>query len=393
MSWVYPLSEAVQTTRLGIAAAFVWTGTAFLVAGAAEVVIIVGFGSGLSFPWLALAGIALSAATLIVAATLRRLRLFLTAGAIVATFGASWMVADGLIQAGLQPDGWVNFPLFAVACAAALTGAVADRRTGFIGSLVAFTGAQLAFVIAAGDAAPFPTLVDPAAVTVAGIVAAYHALHGVVRRRARSSGARFDAVDQAEAEAEERRALLLRSRALVHDTVLGELSAVGMTAPGPLSEAMRTSILSSLETVRSTVGQRLAVASSRAVAFADLLSRFRVAGLTVAVTGEATAVDRLTPTVRHALLQAIEQCLVNVMNHSGEDRAEVSVTLSDGRLVVTVVDEGVGFDDSDVPVDRMGLRESVRGRIHSLGGSVRVLSGAGQGTSIVMSVTSSAEPT
>ncbi len=200
-------------------------------------------------------------------------------------------------------------------------------------------------------------------------------------------------VDRAEAEAEERRALLLRSRALVHDTVLGELSAVGMTAPGPLSEAMRTSILSSLETVRSTVGQRLAVASTRAVAFADLLSRFRVAGLTVAVTGEATAVDRLTPTVRHALLQAIEQCLVNVMNHSGEDRAEVSVTLSDGRLVVTVVDEGVGFDDSDVPVDRMGLRESVRGRIHSLGGSVRVLSGAGQGTSIVMSVTSSAEPT
>ena len=57
------------------------------------------------------------------------------------------------------------------------------------------------------------------------------------------------------------------------------------------------------------------------------------------------------------LLAAIEQCLVNVLQHSGVTHAELSVTRDDTRVIATVVDEGDGFDEATVPEDRFGLRD------------------------------------
>ena len=59
MSWVYPVSEAMRTTRLGVASAFVWAGGGLLVAGAAATLVLGLAGSGI--PWLALAGYAVAA--------------------------------------------------------------------------------------------------------------------------------------------------------------------------------------------------------------------------------------------------------------------------------------------------------------------------------------------
>ena len=50
-----------------------------------------------------------------------------------------------------------------------------------------------------------------------------------------------------------------------------------------------------------------------------------------------------------------------------------------------VVDGGRGFDPATVPADRLGLRQSVVGRVERVGGSARVWSGA-TGTTVLLSV-------
>jgi hypothetical protein len=390
MSWVYPVSEAARTTRLGVVAAFAFTGVALVVAGAAAT-LVVGLSESGVVPWLALGGFGVAAASLLVA---RRLE---SGGAVAlvaaaASILACWMVASGIRLTDLPFDGYVGFPLFAVGVAATLAGAIADRWSGAVGTLIGFAAGQAALVLAYGGAVPAGLVLDPAAAAVATIIALFISMISIVRRRARASGSRLDDSGRHDLAARERQSLLLSSRALVHDTVLGELAALGMTRPGPLTLSMATSIRASLVAAASAA-EPPAEPGQPTVALADLLTRFRIAGLHITVTGDPSALDRLSADRRASLVLAMEQCLVNVLQHSGVNHAELSVAVSQGRLIATVVDEGNGFDEGAVPADRFGLRESIRGRIADLGGGVRVLSGAGTGTSVIVSVPLDGEST
>lgn len=390
MSWVYPVSEAARTTRLGVVAAFAFTGVALVVAGAAAT-LVVGLSESGVVPWLALGGFGVAAASLLVA------RRFESGGAVALVAAAAailgcWMVAAGIRLTDLPFDGYVGFPLFAVGVAATLAAAIADRWSGAVGTLIGFAAGQAALVLAYHGAVPAGLVLDPAAAAVAGIVALFISMISIVRRRARASGSRLDDSGRQDLAARERQSLLLSSRALVHDTVLGELAALGMTRPGPLTLSMATSIRSSLVAAASAA-EPPAEPGQPTVALADLLTRFRIAGLHITVTGDPSALDRLSADRRASLVLAMEQCLVNVLQHSGVNHAELSVAVSEGRLIATVVDEGNGFDEGAVPADRFGLRESIRGRIADLGGGVRVLSGAGTGTSVIVSVPLDGEST
>ena len=64
----------------------------------------------------------------------------------------------------------------------------------------------------------------------------------------------------------------------------------------------------------------------------------------------------------------------------------VAVGPGDGEVTVVVVDSGAGFDLDEVPDDRIGLRTSIKGRIEQEGGSVRIWSRPGVGTTVVLSV-------
>ncbi len=382
MSWVFPVSEAARTTRLGVVAAFTWTGSALLVAGAAATLALGLSESGV--PWLSLGGFALGAASLIVA------RRFESGGpvALLAAAGsllACWMVAAGIRLIDLPFDGYVGFPIFTVGVATTLAGTIADRWSGAVGTLLGFAAGQAVLVLAYRGDVPAALVIDPASAAVAGIVALFISMLSIVRRRARASGPRLDDSGRQDLAARERQSLLLNSRALVHDTVLGELAALGMTRPGPLPPSMATSIRNSLVAAASAAGP-LPETGPPTVALADLLTRFRIAGLRITVTGDPGALDLLSPARRAILLLALEQSLANVLQHSGVDHAELSVAVSEGRLISTVVDEGSGFDEGAVPADRFGLRESIRGRMTEMGAVVRVLTGAGTGTSVIVSV-------
>jgi signal transduction histidine kinase len=85
------------------------------------------------------------------------------------------------------------------------------------------------------------------------------------------------------------------------------------------------------------------------------------------------------------LTAVVRACLDNVARHVGEDApAWVLVEDLGGTVVVTVRDEGPGIPagrlEAAADEGRLGVRESVRGRVADLGGSAVLVTGPGQGT-------------
>ncbi|QTX03693.1 ATP-binding protein [Agromyces archimandritae] len=76
------------------------------------------------------------------------------------------------------------------------------------------------------------------------------------------------------------------------------------------------------------------------------------------------------------LAAATREAMLNAARHAG---GEVSVYLEGGpdRVDVFVRDRGPGFDPAGVPGDRLGVRESIVGRMRRAGGSATVAPGAG----------------
>ena len=55
-----------------------------------------------------------------------------------------------------------------------------------------------------------------------------------------------------------------------------------------------------------------------------------------------------------------------------------------GGCTIEITDTGVGFDPAAVPEERLGLRISIRERVTSAGGTVKVRTGVGRGTTITL---------
>ena len=106
----------------------------------------------------------------------------------------------------------------------------------------------------------------------------------------------------------------------------------------------------------------------------------------VEVSGDRAALGRLGPAIDRELGLAVQQCLVNVILHSGIVAAEVVIESEPNSISLMVMDAGRGFTESETGADRLGLRQAVHRRIERLGGSVSVLTRPGAGTSVLLSV-------
>lgn len=84
------------------------------------------------------------------------------------------------------------------------------------------------------------------------------------------------------------------------------------------------------------------------------------------------------------VLQVVREALSNVARHAKASAVTVRAGLSDGSLVVDVVDDGVGFTPTTPAVGR-GL-ENVRERAQVLGGEAQVDSAPGEGTRVTLAV-------
>ena len=79
-------------------------------------------------------------------------------------------------------------------------------------------------------------------------------------------------------------------------------------------------------------------------------------------------------TERHeVLVQAAREAMLNAARHAGGG-ISVYVECTPGRSEVFVRDRGPGFELASVPPDRMGVRESMIGRMERHGGQARIRS-------------------
>ncbi|ALO65983.1 hypothetical protein AS189_05100 [Arthrobacter alpinus] len=90
----------------------------------------------------------------------------------------------------------------------------------------------------------------------------------------------------------------------------------------------------------------------------------------VVAVGDAELTDR-----GGALVQAVREAVLNGVRHGG---TTVSVYVESGAQGVDVFikDRGPGFDVETVPADRLGVRESVVGRMQRNGGTAEIISSA-----------------
>jgi signal transduction histidine kinase len=82
-----------------------------------------------------------------------------------------------------------------------------------------------------------------------------------------------------------------------------------------------------------------------------------------------------------SLLAALREAVVNAARHA-ESPVRVYVESGPDGVEAFVRDRGPGFDLATVPEDRLGVRESIIGRMERHGGSARVRSAPGEGTEV-----------
>jgi signal transduction histidine kinase/phage shock protein PspC (stress-responsive transcriptional regulator) len=98
----------------------------------------------------------------------------------------------------------------------------------------------------------------------------------------------------------------------------------------------------------------------------------------VVIVGDCPLDDHLT-----AQTQAAREAMVNAAKYGGEGGAVQVFAEVEGQTVfVSVRDRGPGFDLDSVPDDRMGVRESIIGRMQRNGGTARLRAVPGGGTEV-----------
>ncbi len=103
---------------------------------------------------------------------------------------------------------------------------------------------------------------------------------------------------------------------------------------------------------------------------------------------EVNEAPRLDPSAEGEVFRVAQEALQNALRHAGDGSLELRVGAHKGGLLLTVSDNGVGFDLADAPrSSRLGLT-SMEERAHALGGRLAIESRPGEGTTVRLEVPS-----
>ena len=101
----------------------------------------------------------------------------------------------------------------------------------------------------------------------------------------------------------------------------------------------------------------------------------------VVTVGDISVDERLRP-----LVLAAREAMANAAKHSGADKVDVFAESTPGRTEVFVRDRGRGYDQSGVPEDRLGVRNSILDRMQRHGGQAVIRTAPGDGTEVRLSL-------
>jgi len=176
----------------------------------------------------------------------------------------------------------------------------------------------------------------------------------------------------------------------LHDGLAQELAYISRNLDGPGTtgedatrrlhlavERAQVELRSAISALAPPGGQ--AVGAALAQAASQTAERLRI-GLDLDIVPDV----RLSPTRSEALVRVACEAITNAAKHSGAARVTLRLE-RDGSLVrMQVADRGCGFDTS-VPRSGFGL-VSMRERIRSVGGELRIRSGPGRGSEVDVAV-------
>ncbi len=114
-----------------------------------------------------------------------------------------------------------------------------------------------------------------------------------------------------------------------------------------------------------------------------MLERVHERDIELRITGATKA----EPEIEGEVLRIAQEALANALRHADAERVELRLQGRDGRLTVTVADDGVGFDPEapGLRSRRLGLT-SMEERARALGGTLAVVSRPGEGTTVTLEV-------
>ena len=153
----------------------------------------------------------------------------------------------------------------------------------------------------------------------------------------------------------------------LHDSVLQTLALIQRSSDDPqvtrLARAQERELRQWL--YAGPPGAPLTLASAVADVAHEVEDRHGIP-IEIVVTGDHVIGERGS-----ALVSALREALVNAAQH-GAPPITAYVEVGQGRVEAFVRDHGPGFDPEAVPSDRLGVRESIIGRMDRHGGSARV---------------------
>nr|WP_221234429.1 ATP-binding protein [Terrimesophilobacter mesophilus] len=207
---------------------------------------------------------------------------------------------------------------------------------------------------------------------------------------------------RAERQASEIEAQRRQSARLLHDTVLATLTLLAHSGVGVTAGALRAQAADDAHLLRqlrlgvnpspqdatpTSTGSIPLPATDDAILGTTLESvkqRFGRIGLEVSWHGTGQVL--LPSDVLDAFLLALAECLENVRRHAGVTEAHVTITDDETTVRAMVTDSGIGFDVKDIDSARLGLKDSVIARLGEVGGTARLFSSPGSGTTVVLEV-------
>jgi signal transduction histidine kinase len=166
----------------------------------------------------------------------------------------------------------------------------------------------------------------------------------------------------------------------LHDSVLQTLAMVQRSADDPQAVATlarrQERDLRAWLAGRPAPGQAARLAPALEAAAADVERGYGVP-VEVVIVG-----DRDLDPGLEAVVAAAREAMTNAAKFGEGSPVDVYGESADGRTHVFIRDRGPGFDPSDVPDDRRGVRESIVGRMERHGGRATITSAAETGTEV-----------
>ncbi|ROQ41354.1 signal transduction histidine kinase [Frondihabitans sp. PhB188] len=200
---------------------------------------------------------------------------------------------------------------------------------------------------------------------------------------------------RAERQASETEAQRRQGARLLHDTVLATLTLLAHSGFGVTPAALQAQAAEDARLLRhlrlgstpqpqasGDYNLNTSEESPLGQTLESVKQRFGRMGLEVSWHGTGQV---LLPTnVLDAFLLALAECLENVRRHAGVAEAHVTIIHDNEMVRAMVTDAGVGFDLEGVSEERLGFKESVVNRLREVGGTARLFSAPGAGTTVVL---------